>query len=103
MATNAKISRASTQPLERRQLSASAAFFCWAVCPGEEMEHDLEIERITNGFIVTKPDGKTYYPTMEKLFESLLSEKLKEIDTYYREHQTLGDKQHLRLVLKEID
>ena len=69
------------------------------------MEIDVEIERISNGFIVTGKDSsnsKEYFPTLEKYLEARLMEQVKEIDKYHREHNTDGETQILKFSLEEI-
>jgi len=48
------------------------------------MEIDVEIERISNGFIVTGHDStktKEYFPTMEKFVESRVIEPIQDAET----------------------
>ncbi len=62
------------------------------------MEIDIDIERISNGFIVTGNDEtrvKTFYPTVEKIIESLIVEDIRLIDKSFRESHSHGEKRHL--------
>lgn len=69
------------------------------------MEIDVEIERISNGFIVTGNDSsgtKEYFSSIEKFIECRVIDPVKEIDKYYREHATQGEKQRLKLTIEEV-
>lgn len=64
------------------------------------MEIDVEIERISNGFIVTGNDStktKEYFPSIEKFVESRVIEPMQDEDKYFREHNSDGERRRFKL------
>lgn len=69
------------------------------------MEIDVEIERISNGFIVTGHDStktKEYFPTMEKFVESRVIEPIQDADKYFREHDSDGERRRFKLRIEAV-
>ncbi|SEQ48059.1 hypothetical protein SAMN03080615_01617 [Amphritea atlantica] len=64
------------------------------------MEIDVQIERISNGFIVTGNDStrtKQYYPSMESFVEDWVIDPIKDADKYFKEHNADGEIRRFKL------
>lgn len=55
---------------------------------------DVEIERISNGYIVTNSQDnvKRFYPSLVEFYQCIFDDRMKEKDIYYREHDADGEK-----------
>jgi hypothetical protein len=60
---------------------------------------DVEIERIRNGFIVREKENgtevSTYYQSMHDFVALKILDPQKELDRYFKEHKTDGEKRRL--------
>jgi len=66
------------------------------------MDIDIELERISNGFIATHCGVKEYYKSISDFVENNTSEEITKLDNMHRTHETGGNRFVVKISIKDL-